>query len=234
MSEQVEAKPSINDIVGKAVAAIEAGEMTLPDMLPASAGIQAVPVEDSPIPGFNVASEPESGLRVIFPTYQACRGSSEYEGHFTNFLEQFRIAEESGLPVAEAGEVFLDEITHQFLHDAYDADQEGGDEGLDTFIGRNLLPQLVETWALTDAYSQLVHGKLPEAGDRPLQTTLETYADIDPYGEDGRILAMQLWDFMEQEMHDKAVHAQWEVQEAKKLKPVSRKAKKRAEHRKKR
>jgi hypothetical protein len=234
MSEQIQAKPSLSDIVGQAVAAIEGGEMTFPEVAPEQFGIQAVPVESSAFPGFSVASDPETGLRVILPSYQVCRGSSEYESHFTNFQEQFRIAEESGLPLEDAGEVALDDITHVFLHDAYAADQRGGDEALDTFISRNLLPHLVETWALIDAYSQLVHGKLPEAGDRPLKITMDTYADMDPYAEDGRTLAAQIWGFMESEMHDKAVHAQWEVRESKKLKPVSRKAKKHAERPKRR
>lgn len=229
MIEQVPPKPSLSDIVGQAVAAVEAGEMQLPGISAKALGIQVLPVEKSSIPGFNIASEPESGLRVLIPSYQVCRGSSEYETHFTNFLEQFRIAQEDGLPMEDAGEVALDDIMHVFLHDAYAADQQGGDEGLDTFIRRNLLPHLVEIWALMDAYSQLVHGKLPEAGDQPLKITMDTYADMDPFGEDGRALAAQVWAFMESEMHDVGVHAQWEVQEAKKLKPVSRKAKKHAQ-----
>ncbi|HEX9229684.1 MAG TPA: hypothetical protein VF885_24065 [Arthrobacter sp.] len=228
MSEQP-ARPSISDIVGSALAAIEAEEMTVPDLVPDSYGIRAVPLEGDSLPGFSIASDPETGLLVLLPSYQACRGSLEYEGHFENFLEQFRMAEADGLPVTDAGEVALDDIMHVFLHDAFAANEKGGDLGLDTFIQRNLLPHLVEIWALTDAYSQLVHGKLPVAGDRPLKITMETYADLDPYSEDGRTLAVQVWSFMELEMHDVAVHAQWEVREAKKLKPASRKARRHAQ-----
>jgi hypothetical protein len=154
------------------------------------------------------------------------RGFLEYDRPFQNFLERFRMAATEG---CRGREVALDNIMHVFLHDAFAANEKGGDSGLDTFIQRNLLPHLVEIWALIDAYSQLVHGKLPGAGDRPLKITMKTYADLDPYGEDGRTLAMQVWDFMELEMHDVAIHAQWEVQEAKKLKPASRKARKHAQ-----
>jgi hypothetical protein len=230
MNDQPESKPSIDDIVARGYVALDAGEMTLPDTTP-DLGLQAAAVEDRAIPGFNVASDPEAGLRFLFPTYQVCRGTVEYESHYAEFREQIQATAEDGLDTSAAAELLLEDIVHAFLHDAYDAD--AADE-LDAFIQRSLAPQLVQIWALMDAYSQLVLGKLPEGGDKPLTITSKALADIDPYGDDGRALALQLWDYMESEMHPKSVHALHEVQMARQLKPVSKKARKHAEHPKKR
>jgi hypothetical protein len=76
---------------------------------------------------------------------------------------------------------------HDFLHDAYEA------PSLSLFLRRHLLPQLIEIWALIDACSLVVHGKLPGRADRPLVITRDMLDEIDPYAEGGLILAMQIW-----------------------------------------
>lgn len=179
--------PALNDIVARVIAALEAGEIVLPSIADDLPSIQAFPVEGGPVPGLGIVGDGR-GLRVLVLTFEEARGTAEYVSQRESFLALFRAVDDGGLDAAGAGEVFLEERIHDFVHDAYDA------PSLSLFLRRHLLPQLIEIWALIDAYSQVVHGKLPERGDRPLVITRDMLADIDPYAEGGLILAMQLWD----------------------------------------
>jgi hypothetical protein len=126
--------------------------------------------------------------------------------------------DDKGMNTATAGELFLEEIIHEFLHDAYEAPSLG------LFLRRNLLAQLIEIWALVDAYSVVVHGKLPERGDRPLVVARDMLAEMDPYGEGGLILAMQIWDYAASELHDSRVHSALDPRDDVHLTPIPARA----------
>lgn len=190
----------LNDIIGRVIAALKAGEIALPAMADDLPGIQAFPVQGGPVPGLGIVGDGR-GLRVLVLTVEEARGTAEYVSQLEGFLALFRAVNDRGTDAAAAGEVFLEEIIHEFLHDAYEA------ESLSLFLRRNLLPQLIEIWALTDAYSLAVHGKLPQRGDHPLAITGDMLAEIDPYTEGGLILAMQIWDHTVSEKHDARVHS---------------------------
>jgi hypothetical protein len=64
-----------------------------------------------------------------------------------NFLALFRSVDDRGMDAAAAGEVFLEEVIHEFLHDASEAPSLG------LLLRRKLLPRPIEIWALIDAYS---------------------------------------------------------------------------------
>jgi hypothetical protein len=200
MEDASSTAPRLNDIIGRVIAALEAGEIVLPAIADDLPGIQAFPVEGGPIPGLGIVGDGR-GLRILVLTAETARGTEEYVSQYVDFLTLFRAVDDRGLDAAAAGEVFLEEIIHEFLHDAYEA------PSLTLFLRRHLLPQLIEIWALIDAYSQALHGKLPERGDQPLAITHELLADIDPYAEGGLVLAMQLWDYTASEMHDARVHS---------------------------
>jgi hypothetical protein len=218
MEQASSVSPSVNDIIGGAIAALDAGEMLLPDMEGHAPGIQAAIVPGAAVPGLGVVTSSETGQSVFVLTFEACRGTAEYERQYENCLKLFRIADESGLATRDAGEVFLEETIHEFLHDAWEAPR------LDAFLQLNLLPQLIDTWALTDAYSRLVLGRLPSGGEQPLEMKHGIFAEIDPYGDCGLVLAIQLWDYTAREMHDRRVHDPDDPQESWDLGPVPREA----------
>jgi hypothetical protein len=227
-----EARPSIFDLMGPTVDAVTAGEMVLPE-LGDSPGLQGVSIEGALAPGLGVVSDPETGLRVILPSYQLFRGTAEYEEEITTLREVLRETAARSGNLTEAAQFTLEYGTHHFLHRAYDANEEGGDEALDAFIQENLLPQAGTTWALLDAYAQMSGHKLPEAGDSPSAITADILGDVDPYGDEGRELARALWILLESEMHPASVHPGTaflaaDVQAARDRKPVSKKAKKHA------
>jgi hypothetical protein len=182
------------------IAALKAGEIVLPAIADDLPDIQAFPVEGGPIPGLGIAGDGR-GLRILVLTVEEARGTAEYVSQRENFLTLFRSLDDKGTGAAAAGEVFLEEVIHEFLHDACEAPSLG------LFLRRNLLPQLIEIWALIDTYSLVVHGKLPERGDRPLIVTRDMLAEMDPYAEGGLILAMQIWDYAASEKHDSRVHS---------------------------
>jgi hypothetical protein len=192
--------PRLNDIIGRVIAALEAGDIVLPAIADDLPGIQAFPVEGGPVPGLGIVGDGQ-GLRILVLTVEEARRTMEYVSQLEDCLSLFRAVDGRAWDAAAAGEVFLDQVIHEFLHDAYEA------PSLSLFLRRNLLPQLIEVWALIDAYALVVHGKLPERGDRPLVITGDMLADIDPYAEGGLVLAMQLWDYTASQMHDARVHS---------------------------
>lgn len=198
--EDASTAPNLNDIIRRVIAALKAGEVVLPAIADDLPGIQAFPVEGGPVPGLGIVGDGR-GLRILVLTVEEARGTAEYVNQHENILALFRSVDDGGMDTAAAGEVFLEEVIHEFLHDAYEAPSLG------LFLRRNLLPQLIEIWALTDAYSLVVHGKLPERGDRPLIVTRDMLAEMDPYAEGGLILAMQIWDYAASETHDSRVHS---------------------------
>jgi hypothetical protein len=205
--------PSLHDIIGRVIAALEAGEIVLPAIADDQPGIQAFPVEGGPVPGLGIAGDGQ-GLRILVLTVEEARGTAEYVSQHENFLALFRAVDDRAWDAAAAGEVFLEEMIHDFLHDAYEA------PSLSLFLRRYLLPQLIEIWALIDAYSLVVHGKLPERGDRPLAITRAMLADIDPYADGGLILAMQVWDYTASKMHDSRVHSPLDPRDDVHLTPI--------------
>lgn len=236
MSEQP-AKPTLEDIMGPVIEALVAGELVLPEMGD-SPGLQGAGIEDGTAAGFGIVSDPETGLRVLAPSYQVFRGTAEYEEEFTAFQDALREDVGDGLSVTDIGELLLEEIVHNFLHLAHAANETGGDDGLDEFIEQGLVPRAGATWALLDAYSLVVRDKLPAAGDAPLEIAADLLGDIDPYGNDGSDLAVLLWFLLETEMHPASEHASAiaaaEAQAARNRKPISKKAKKHAERRRER
>jgi hypothetical protein len=232
MSEQP-TKPTLEHIMGPVIEAIVAGELVLPEMSD-SPVLQGAGIEDEAATGFGIVSDPETGLRALLPSYQVFRGTAEYEEEFTAFMDALREDDGDGLSVTDIGELLLEEIVHDFLHLAHAANESGGDDGLDEFIEQGLVPRAGATWALLDAYSLVVRDKLPAAGDAPLELAADLLGDIDPYGNDGRDLAVLLWFLLETEMHPASEHASAEVQAARNRKPVSKKAKKHAERPRKR
>lgn len=213
------ASPSINDIIDRARAALDAGEMVLPDIGSQGPGVKAATVQGGPVPGLGVVvGSSDTGQRILVLTFEACRGTAEYERQYENYLKQFKVSDERGLATRAAGEVFLEETIHEFLHDAWEAPR------LEAFLQLHLLPQMIDTWALTDAYSQLVLGRLPSGGEQPLEIRHDIFAEIDPYGDCGLVLAIQLWDYAAREMHDRRVHDPDDPQESWDLGPVPREA----------
>jgi hypothetical protein len=192
--------PSFNDIIRRVIVALKVGEMVLPAIADDLPGIQAFPVEGGLVPGLGIVGDGRA-LRILVLTVEEARGTAEYMSQHENFLALFRSVDDRGVDAAAAGEVFLEEVIHEFLHDAYEAPSLG------LFLRRKLLPQLIEIWALSDAYSLVVHGKLPGRGDRPPVVTRDMIAELDPYAEGGLILAMQLWDYAASEPHDGRVHS---------------------------
>jgi hypothetical protein len=191
--------PRLNDITRRVTAALKAGKIVLPAMADDLPGIQAFPVEGGPVQGLGIVGDGRA-LRILVLTVEEARGTAEYIGQHANFLALFRSVDDRRMDAAASGEVFLEEVIHEFLHDAYEA------WSLGLFLRRKLLPQLIEIWALIDAYSLVVHGKLPGRGDRPLIVTRDMVAGLDPYAEGGLILAMQIWHYAACEMHDSRVH----------------------------
>jgi hypothetical protein len=215
--EDASTAPSLNDIIRRVIAAMEAGEIVLPAIADDLPGIQAFPVEGGPVPGLGIVGDGR-GLRILVLTVEEARGTAEYVSQHENFLALFRSVDDGGMDAAASGEVFLEEVIHEFLHDAYEAPSLG------LFLRRNLLPQLIEIWALIDAYSVVVHGKLPEHGNRPLIVTRDMVAELDPYAEGGLILAMQIWDYAASEMHDSRVHSSLDPREDVHVTPIATRA----------
>jgi hypothetical protein len=213
MEDALSATKTLNDIISRAIAALEAGEIALPAIADDPPGIQAFHLESDAVPGLGIVSDGR-GLRILMLTVEEARRTAEYTSQHENYLALFTDVDDT----AAAGEVFLEEIDHEFLHDAYEA------PSLNLFLRRNLLPHLVEIWALIDAYAMVVHGKLPERGDQPLVITRETLAEIDPYAEGGLILAMQIWDHTASELHDARVHSPLDPRDDFHLSPIRARA----------
>jgi hypothetical protein len=215
--EHASSAPRLNDIIRRVIAALNAGQTVLPDIADDLPGIQAFPVEGGPIPGLGIVGD-RRALRILVVTVEEARGTADYVTQHETFLALFRSLNDKGMGAAVAGEVFLKEVIHEFLHEAYET------PALGLFLRRNLLPQLIEIWALIDAYSLVVHGKLPERGDRLLTITGDMLAEMDPYAEGGLILAMQIWDYAASETHDSRVHSPVDPRDDFHLNPIPTRA----------
>jgi hypothetical protein len=205
--------PPLDEIVGRVIAALEAGDIVLPAIVDDLPGIQAFPVEGGAVPGLGIVADGQ-GLRILVLTFEEARRTAEYVSQHEKFRALFRDVDDTAWDTPAAGEMFLEEMIHDFLHDAYEA------PSLSLFLRRHLLPELIDIWALIDAYSLVVHGTLPEQGDRPVITTRDMLADIDPYAEGGLILAMQIWDYTASQMHDDRVHSPLDPRDDVHLTPI--------------
>lgn len=163
MAMEHDRAPRFNDIIRRVVVALKVGKMVLPAIADDVPGIQAFPLEGGLVPGLGIVGDGRA-LRILVLTVEEARGTAECMSQHENFLALFRSVDDRGMDAAAAGEVFLEEVIHEFLHDAYEAPSLG------LFLRRKLLPQLIEIWALSDAYSLVVHGKLPGGEIGPLSS----------------------------------------------------------------